>query len=447
MLFLYLVLAVVGLIFFGVAGCGALVLGLYACRLNRYRYQHMGLPDRRAFPLRFWRQWKFSLYQPVLCVALALFTVLLLSLILKPLTVGGVLGDRESEAALRVGSIESKVYALTEWLKSDTLVHSFLAMALTLLVINLIWPNIKLFEEVPKLRVRIRSVLIFLTTISVFTFVSSNNINTNRTIVTAQLKSDALRIEDEIHGFNSESAAYKIVKDSIDEMSPEEIRNLAMVVRTVVAFENARQISESLGKEAGEKLKEVPGTPEFEKVRRSTSASALDEVEDWPTLNERKVALSNQAKRADLLRKASRESMLVSLDKISLEFADQLGSSWNAATKSAVGTFFSSLSESVAEICSRTSPRRSVASDTEMVEDFAKRYRNTRAERLSAAWLEAVPEVGDVEKLSASIAARSKEIDADLKLRSAGRAADVADDAADGAKAAKKIGSVLRLIF
>lgn len=449
MILLYLLLATIGLIFFGSAGSGALVAGLFGYRLNRYRYQYMGLQDQRFFLSRLWRLWKFSLYQPVVCIGLALFFVSLLSLFLKPLAVAGIIGGGkgESEAALQVGSWENKIYAMTEWLGSGTLIHSFLIMTLTLLVVNLIWPNIKLFNEVPKMRVRIRNAMIFLTTVSAFTFVSAKNINTNRAIVTANVRKDVIRNEEELHRFNSESAACKIVKKSIEEMTPEDIRKLAIMARTVAGLGAATQVSENMGKEAGDKLKNRFETPEAGNRFPLDKASVLDEVDDWPTLTERRANASNQAKRAALLNKASRESMLASLDSISVNLGDHLGGSVDRATKAVIGSFFSSMTESVTELCSTVRPKSHVASDTNILDGLARRTPNAGPGRISSPWLDDFGDVNNPEKLAASLARRVDTIDADFRLKSTAKAARAAEKAADAAKAAKAAKKLIKFIL
>ncbi|MEM6279652.1 MAG: hypothetical protein AAF733_09245 [Verrucomicrobiota bacterium] len=446
MLFLYFLLAAVGVILFGLAGVGAFAGGLYAYRLNQYRYRFMGLKDNRSFIPRLWRRWKFSLYQPIFCIALALMLVCVLSLVLRPLTAPVILSGSESEAAMQVGSLENRVYAATEWMKSKAFVYAFLAMALTLLVINLVWPHIKLFEEVPKMRGRIRNVLIFLTTLSAFSFVSSSNVNLNRGIVTAQLKSDVQSAEDEIHRLNSASAAYRIVKDSIDKMNDEEIRTLALVARSVAAVENAKQVSETLGKEAGDRMEERFSPERVDRFAEADRSKILEDVDDWPSLEERKAKLSIEAKRAELLRNASRESMLTSLDRIAIDLGDELGAPINRATKQALGTFFSSLTDSVSSLCFRKGPRKSLATDTEILDDFAKRYRDPNSVRISSSWFDDMPDVKDLDTLSSTMLAKSAQVDADLKLKAV-KAGQAAEDAADAAKAAKTAKNVLKLIF
>ncbi|MEC5128957.1 hypothetical protein VSU19_19500 [Verrucomicrobiales bacterium BCK34] len=449
MILLYLLLAAIGLICFGFAGGGALVAGLFGYRLNRYRYQYMGLEDRRFFIPRLWRLWKFSLYQPVVCIGLALFLVSLLSLFLKPLVTSGIFGgDRgESEAALRVGSLENRIYAMTEWLQNGRLIHSFLIMTLTLLVVNLIWPNIKLFNEVPKMRVRIRNAMIFLTTISAFTFVSAKNINSNRAIVSANLREEVKRSEEELNRFNSESAACKIVKDSIDEMTPEEIRKLAIMARTVAALGAATQVSENMGKEAGDKFKSRFSAPESRSRTPFDRASMLDEIDDWPTLSERRLNASNEAKRAALIKKASREAMLGSLDHISVDIGKHLGGSVDRASRAVIGSFFSAMTESVTELCSTVRPSKKIASDTEILEQLSRRTPSAGTDRVPSAWLDEIGDVNDPEKLAASLAKRVESIDADFKLKSAAKAARAAEKAADAAKAAKAAKNLIKFIL
>ena len=84
MIILYFVLFFFGIIFFGLAGGGAVVTGLASFRLRRYQYKFMGLRDNRFVLFRFWRYFKFSLYQPTICIFLALLVVTVLSLIIKP---------------------------------------------------------------------------------------------------------------------------------------------------------------------------------------------------------------------------------------------------------------------------------------------------------------------------------------------------------------------------
>ena len=139
--------------------------------------------------------------------------------------------------------------------------------------------------------------------------------------------------------------------------------------------------------------------------------------------------------------------MLTSLDRIAIDLGDQLGGSINRATKLAIGTFFSSLSESVSALCFRKGPRKKVATDIEILEDFAKRYRDPDGVRISSAWFEGLPDVKDLDALSSSILAKSAQIDADLKLKQAAKAAQAAEDAADAVKTAKKAKSLLKLIL
>jgi hypothetical protein len=449
MILVYILVGLIGLIFFGLAGSGTFVTALYGYRLNRYRYRFMGLPDRRFFVARFWRRWKFSLYQPVLCMALAFLSVMVLSLILKPLAVAKVIGGGDiSKAALQVGSWENKIYAMTGWLKSGQLLDAFLAITLTFLFINLIWPNLKIFNEVPKLRVMMRNVMIFLTTLSAFTFVSGKSINLNRAIITASLRKDIKKNDDDTNQFNSETASYKIVKDSIEKLTPEQIRQLAAVVRTVAAVESAAQISQGMGKQAGNKLKQQYKNKSSGKTTDLKKVSPLAELEDWPSLAERRAESTKQAKRAALLRKATHESMLASLDKLSIDVVDQLGGSMNRLAKGVLGAFFSGMTESVTELCASIRPgNKKTPTDADILKHLEYESPKMTTDQFFASWLDDIPDANDSQKFASTFTKRINAIDADIKVKSAAKAAKAAADAADAAKAAKAAKTILKVIF
>lgn len=443
MLLLYFLVAGIGMIFFGLAGAGAFAGSLYAYRLNSYRYRFMGLPDRRNFLARFWRLWKFSLYQPVLCIALALLLVTLLSIFIKPLSVARIFGGAESDAALTVGSWENKIYGLTEWLQNGNLLNALLTMTLVLLFTNLLWPSLTIFKESAKLRVMSRNIMIFLTTFCAFTFVSGSGIKTNRSIITAKLRKDINKNLDDINQFNSEAAAYQLVKESIENLTPDQIRQITALVKTVAAVEAAKEVSEQMGKDAGKKLYTETSPP----PRNPVVKDPLAEVKDWPTLEERRLETSKHAKRSTLVRKAARDSLLATVDQLSIDVANQLGGSMNRISKVVLGSFFSSMAESVTEFCATLTPRSKLSTDKDILKHLDDRVIGMDADRFFASWLDDIPEAHDSEKLAAILAKRVNSLDADIKVKSAAKAAKAAADAAEAAKAAKAAKSLIKIIL
>ena len=58
-----------------------------------------------------------------------------------------------------------------------------------------------------------------MTTLAAFSFVSASSITQNRAVVTATLRKEIRANDDEVNRFNTEAAAYKVVKESIEELT------------------------------------------------------------------------------------------------------------------------------------------------------------------------------------------------------------------------------------
>lgn len=436
----YLMLSFIGMLFAGLPGAGAIFFGLYALHLWRYQFRYLGARDQRFFLFRIWRKAKLSLYQPTFCIFAALAIVTLLSFIISPLAYAKIWGaDKEIALAQQIGSWQNKFYTATEWLDGAPLLGIFLFITGFLLVINLVWPNLNLLDKAPRIRARIRGILIFITTLSCFSYVSSSSIEGNRSLVTATLRSDLIEEEDEIQKLHTQAAAMRMVIDEIENLDNEETKKLALAIRAIAAAESASDLAKELGNQAGQKK-----AAQMKRPPASKPVPRYDHIKDWAELAEIRANTTDDMKRAKLVRKAAHDALNIGVDQLGRDMATHLGQSWSKFPRTVFGEFFSAMSNAFYQVCSDFTPDGKLKTQDDLLQSVKQANPDINNERAIANWLdEAIPAGTAPDRLNAAFEKKVANAEVDLSARKAAKAAASADDAAKAGKAAKTILKVL----
>lgn len=422
----------------GIVASGAALGGWFTYYLYQFRKACQETPEPTGFMRRVSRLTKLSLFAPVLSLTLALVVVSIISIFIVPMRLDGPI--EEHELARQISAGEQSILRLTESLQNWISVRALFVTTAILLGANLVWPNLPLVAQLPRLRAIGAGVLVFFGTLSAFTLVSTSSVALNSQQTIARFRAEIQSEQTELARLQAETASFRAMKYTVVALSTNEIQKLGAMAKALTSASEAVEVARQIGKEAV--------SAQAPKSRPAIKPVDLDSVKDLGQLQRMHVESLEGSKRMRIIHQATREALLGSLDELTGRMAGEILKGAEKLTSVMVQAFVSGAVESVALESWKLIDGNPIPDD-ELAKLLSQTPDDLPRNRMGS-WLNKLPPANSPELIAAAMAPQIRKLDADavkLKRANAVRAANAAKAAAkaeDGAKAAKK---VLRLIF